>query len=293
MTRVIRQGFVSAPWFLLAICAVLGSAIDIGSADDGTITVLGSSELNVQPSGIEIDLTAVGAAELTGDAIVKYQDAVRRTKDAFEKLEIKDLKIEERTLAITSGGAAGGMAGMVVAFPGGGAGEAAKPQIDITRSLRVTMVGIRDMEEEALVKTIGKLLDTAKDAGAAVGGSDPSAAMMASMIGRNVGSQSLVRYIVDDADEQREKAYQMAFAQAESRAKRLAGLARQKLGSVISVEESAVAAPSSEGPQEKLIKAVYGIGETQTDDSRLSSDRLGPIPVRVGLKVKFALEKAK
>jgi hypothetical protein len=115
-----------------------------------------------------------------------------------------------------------------------------KPQTDVSRSLRLTLSGIQNMPEDELMDTLGKVLDVAKDSGAVVGGADDATSALVAMMGNRAGGQSsMVTFVVDNADELREKAYQQAFKQARDRAQRLAKLAGGQVGNVVSVQESA------------------------------------------------------
>jgi len=270
---------------LLAACMAWSSLLV--AAEQG-ISVSGTGEVLAKPSHVEIDVSAAAAAELTADAIQKYRDSLRRTTEAFGKLDMKGLKIEQRELSFANSTPGGGAAGMVAGLVGGGA-PAAKPQVDISRSLRLVLEGIDQMEEAALMETIGTLLDTARDAGATIGQSSSSSALLAQMMGRQAGSTSMVTFVVDNAAQQHEKAYQQAFAEAKSRATRLAKLAGAKLGSVISIEEAADASKDDASVQEQLITTIYGIGSKPKGGIRLTSDKLGDIPVRVTLRVRFSL----
>ena len=52
---------------------------------------------------IEVQLRSAAKAEMTGDAIVKYRDAKRRTLEAFAGLKMDNVEIEELGLSIAPG----------------------------------------------------------------------------------------------------------------------------------------------------------------------------------------------
>jgi uncharacterized protein YggE len=126
---------------------------------------------------------------------------------------------------------------------------------------------------------ISKLVDTAKDAGATVGKVTGSNVYSA-MVEDGGDATAVVQFIVEHAEEPREEAYRKAFAEAKTRAQRLAKLADARLGKAISIEEAETAV------------MMYGTHTESTDESRLTSDRLVDIPVRVTLRVQFALDEA-
>ncbi len=272
----------------LTLLLFLAAASAARGDEASGISVFGSGEVRARPTRVEIDLTAGAGAELTGDALVKYQDALRRTLSAFEKLELKNLKIEQRGLsfASNSGAAAANFVDAGVQAPVG------KTKIDITRSLRLALGGVDQMPEQELTATIGRLLDAAKDAGAQVGAGADNAMLM-QMFGRTGSPTPVVTFVVEDAQQAREQAYQQAYDQAKTRATRLARLAGVELGPVESIEEAPDAVSKKEGSvQERMISAIYGISSNSTEkETRLTSDRLVEIPVRVTLKVRFSLER--
>lgn len=263
------------------------------SGQDQGITVSGTGEVKAKPTQLEIDLKTAGSAELAGDAIVKYRDAQRRALAALDGLKIKNLRIEPRGLSITSGG--GSSPEALAAMMGRGQNTAAKPQVGLSRGLRVVLRDIQRMPEEELTATVAKILDTAKDSGAAVGGSEPDA-LMTMMFNRAATSSSVVAFVLDDASELREQAYRKAFDQAQGRARRLAELAKVSLGPVLSVREAADAGGASadtKGIYERMVTVMYGAagGPGESKDPRVTSSEFTDIPVRVTLEVRFAIQE--
>lgn len=258
------------------------------AADDGGITVLGSGEVPARPDTLEIVVHAAAAAELTGDAVVKYDDTLRRIRGAFGKLDMKDLTVEERELSIASGSEAAGALAVVMA----GQNKApAKANVHLTRSLRLVLRKIDKLPEAEVIGAISKLLDAAKDAGASIG-KDGGASSLLQAMGQGGSMSPVVHFVVEHPEELREQAYQKAFDEATARATRLAKLAHARLGRAVSIEEVAAAAPKEAGMQMQMLSAIYGIETASSDDTRLSSDKLIDIPVRVTLRVRFALDNA-
>lgn len=241
------------------------------AADEPSITVSGMGEVLAKPNRLEVEVRATGAAELTSDAAVKFQDAVRRVRSGLAKSGIKDLKIEDRNLRITSGMEEEGDEVVFVAQPQ--AAAQVKADVRISRSLRVVVSGIDKMPEADVVATVSKLIDAAKDAGAAVGRQGASYGPYAV-----AGSSTVVRFLVEHSDELREQAYRKAFDDATMRATRLAKLAHGRLGRATSIEE-----------QSAVNMEYYGNQAEVGDESRLTSDELSDIPVRVSLRVRFEL----
>src|SRR5205085_168527 len=78
-----------------AVLALLLGVPDVRAADDEGIRVSGVGQVLAKPNRLEIDVVAAGAAELTGDALVKYRESLKRTIDAFDQLKLKNLKVEQ------------------------------------------------------------------------------------------------------------------------------------------------------------------------------------------------------
>lgn len=267
---------------------LLGISGGPARGDDAGITVSGTGEVKGKPNAVEFELKAGGMAELTGDAIVKYRDSKRRTLEAFQKLKLKKLEIEEKGVGLSSVGAA---AQQMMVVPGG-QGPAVKPQVEIARSMRVVLREIQDLSEEELMDTIGRILDTAHDSGATIGGaSDSNAMLLARMYGQQMSS-SMATFVLENIAEPREQAYAQAMEQARARANRLATLANVKLGNVLSVQEQQVVSSGDTSMQMQIIMAMYGMRDSSSkDELRLTSDKFAEIPVRVNLQVRFGIEK--
>ncbi len=115
--------------------------------------------------------------------------------------------------------------------------NAGKKQIDVSSTVRVRLKNVRDVPPDELIKTVGRLLDVAQDAGVDIG---PNAAeMMRAMRYGHVRRIDACPcgFVVADLTELREKAYEKAVADARSRATRLAKLHQVKLGAALSVQE--------------------------------------------------------
>jgi uncharacterized protein len=263
------------------------------TASDG-ISVFGTGEVTARPNCVEIDLDVSGKAELSGDAQVKYRDAKKRLIEALDKLGLKDLSTEERGVSITAGISMDQQQRIVNNVPQ----TVGKPQIDVSSTVRLCLKNVRDVPAEELVKTIGKLIDVAQDAGVNVGLSQ-SELLMRQRYGMFGGQNSNVRFIVDDLIELREKAYERAVADARDRASRLARLNHVKLGLAVSVQEIQVAGdnpPTTSAPVSPYYPFLNLNTQPATPESvaepRISSPTLTDIPVQVKLLVRFSIQTA-
>ena len=282
--------------FALAIAALVGFGARRAAAQvvyggqasghaDG-ITVFGAGETIAKPDLVEISMRATANAELTADAIVKYRDAKRRILEGFDKLKLEKLKIEEVGVSLTNHAAEEAMQmamrGMV------DANAAAKSKVEIASELHLRVSGIKDQSIEQVMEAVGKLLDAAKDSGAEVG---PSAAdiNMAYRYGRQANG-ALVRFVVVDLDELREKAYQSAVADARARAERLAKLNGIRVGEVLSVQEVQVSGDDSGYTTTPWGQVVPSQGKL--NEPKITSDTFAEIPFRVKLSVRFGIAPA-
>ncbi len=267
--------------WLLALAAVAAAAPS-ARADEG-ILVSGSGEALVKPNLLELYLTVSGEAELGADAVVKYQQAVTRTLEAFEGLKLQNLKLEPRGLAVSTTGVSPATAARMGMEPG----QAPNPQVVLSRSMRLQVGGIDGYSDEELIKLVSKLIDTSRDMGIVVGATENAAAMEEFSGQQN--SQPVVQFVADNVQKPREQACRQAFERAKERAQRLAALSGVKLGEVKSIEELHDSAAADDA-QEVYLAAVYpGVGQVRRGDKAVASTRFQEIPVAVTLKVRFAI----
>jgi uncharacterized protein YggE len=247
-------------------------------------TVMGKGAAGARPNRLEIDLEVSAASELTSDVIVKYRDAKKRLQEAFATLKLGNVSVEERAMGVEQKGQT--FNPYYMDTPPARKG---KVEVQLSRKLVVNCTNIREMDEEALLQLVAKLLDVAQDAGGKVGGQSD----FNPYYGRYGNSHhALVRFILDDFDSLQEKAYQAAIADARARAGRLARLSGVELGAVAGVREVVV---PGEKPQPSGI-TLYEMSSTTDDEmprKRLESAKFQEIPVRVELQVRFASAPAK
>ncbi len=289
-TRAMKLRSVFACLFLGSVAMILAAPpaaaqiYSTGAPSDG-ITVSGTGEVAARPNLVEIDLQVSGKAELTGDALVKYRDAKQRVLDALAKLKLENMNSSEHGLSISVGGSAEQQQRVI----NGMMQNAGKNQVDVSSVVRVRFNNVRDVPPEELIKTIGRLLDAAHDAGIDIG---PNAAdmMRAYRYGQALTNNLPVRFVLSDLSELREAAYEKAVHDARDRATRLAKLHQVKLGSALSIQETLV---SGDNPTVQQVYQPYQQNSTQplveSDGPRIVSSSLAPVPVQVKLMVRFAI----
>lgn len=282
--RAMLVGFCLA--VVMSGAPVCAQYVASDSRGDG-ITVQGIGERVAKPNQVEVDLNVAGAAELFGDALVKYRDVKRRTLDAYKALNLSNLEIDERGVALGRGDSA---EAMQMAMRGQAPTDV-KFKVELSSRLRIKLTGISETPPEQVLETLGKLLDTARDSGANVG---PSAAElnMAYRYGRQI-TGGISRFVLQDFEPLREEAYKAAVADARARAERLASLNNVKLGRVVSINELAVSGDeiTSNTQQNYYDPSQQGRTGEPRRGTRIETDMFSDIPIRVRLMVRFAIEE--
>ena len=248
--------------------------------------VSGTGSVAARPNLVEVDLQVSGKAELTGDALVKYRDAKKRVLEVLAKLNIENMSINERAVSITVGNSTEQQQRMM----NGMAQNPGKPEVNVSSTVRLTLKNVRESEPEELIKTIGRLLDVAQDAGVNVGPT-PAEVMMAYRYGRQPENAAPVRFVLDDLVELREKAYEAATADAHARAIRLAKLHKMTLGSALSIQELAVGgdAPTTTVVNAYIYQQNAQPSSIENEGPRIVSSSLAEVPVQVKLIVRFGI----
>ena len=247
------------------------------------IAVEGSGEVKTIPDVVEINLRLVAKGELTDDAIVKHRDARKRTMETFKALKLENLKLEEKDLTLRPGNSQEMMQMMMSGMP---ASQNKRTQIEIGSMLRARLTNVSNIPTEDLMSTIGKLIDAAQDSGAGLGASD-SDMMMMRYYGGYQRQSPLVKFVVTNLADIREKAYELAVEDARKRAERLARLSGVKLGSVVAIEELETGVPHQTPyyyPQPD--------DNSNVDKTELVADSLSGGRIMVRLRVRFGIEGA-
>lgn len=276
----------------LACLAMLAAGVGTASAQYVSVpgipqnieglTVIGKGAVLASPDLAEIDLDVSASAELTGDAIVKFRDAKKRVIEAFEALKLPNISVVERGLLVDQKGGA-----VNPYYVDIGVAQNSKTEVQLSRKLVVKMSGLREMEEDAALQLVGRLLDVAQDAGARVGPPPPNPYSNI-VYYRQGGGADLVRFVLEDFDALQEQAYEKAVADARGRAERLARLSGVELGPVVAVREI-----SSASSNRVIISGIEPPDdEEESPDKRLASSKLRKIPIRVELQVRFEIHPA-
>lgn len=252
-----------------------------GNTSEPGITVEGTGEAKTVPDVVEINLKLNARGELTDDAVVKHKDSRKRTLETFEALKIPNLKLEERDLSLRPGN----MQEMrMMMWNGTPPAQNKRTPIEIGSTLRARLVEVDKIPTEELMATIGKLIDAAQDAGVSMGVSE-SDTMNMWYYGYS-RQQSLVKFVVTNVTEIREKAYELAVKDARQRAERLARLNNVQLGAVLAVDELPTGAGSQRVPY------GYDAGSNDSEDeakTEIIAETLSGGKITVRLKIRFGI----
>jgi uncharacterized protein YggE len=280
-----RQRFHRA----LAVCLLGSVALSTSRALAGTsatdgITVAGMAQVKGKPTEVDIGAMVVGEAELTNDAMVKYRDARKRGLAAVEGLKIPDLTIESNGVSVNQALDPNQAQQMMQGRAGV---AAAKPKVQASESMKVTLKGIDKMASDKLLDTIMKVIDTGRDAGLQIGPPTPQNYYQYQMAMQSGQGQAMLVFKIGDSTTQRDLAYKQAMEDAKSKAQKLAQLAGVKLGGIMSVHESSSPKPGSMNPW----AAAAAAANSDDDPTDLTSQVLADITVKVTLTVQFEIVK--
>jgi uncharacterized protein YggE len=271
-----------------ALCVMMVGAF--ARADEG-ITVSASGEVKSKPTVVEIGATVSADAELTADAIVKYREAKKKGVDAINNLKMPNVTIESNGYTVNA--AVDQQQQMRMMQGMGGGGTASKQKVEVSEQMKLTIKDADKLEPEKLMDTLLKVIDTGKDAGLVIG--PPPATNYYEMQIRAASGKgaSMVLFKLGDINALKEQAYKVAMDSANAKAKRLAELAGVKLGRVLAVQEGQPKDENSGGQNVSRAMAYMNMGipfvpNEQTD---VSSNLCGDIPVKVVLSVQFEIVK--
>jgi uncharacterized protein YggE len=267
--------------FAVSVCILALILSPVARAQDNSgITVAGTGKASGKPNIIEIACLVSGDAELTADAIVKYRDARKRAVDAIEALKIPGLTVDSKGYSVKD---YVDMNAQQQAMMRGQAVVNSKQKVSVVEQLVIIIKDADKMESAAMMDTMLKVLDTARDAGLTIGDGSP----------RNVNyyppppPPALIKFKIADISALREQAYKQAVEDAKTKAQKLADMAGVKIGKVLAVRDSNVRVPGQPGGENN----PYGTPAPVLDQNELRSKVFDEIPLNVSLTVQFEIAK--
>jgi uncharacterized protein YggE len=248
-----RVGLVALAVLLLAAAGLagawmhgqLGSTVQAATPEVGTgrvITVVGQGSARVAPDIAQVSVGADTVADTVSDAVKESNSRMDAILSALKALGIaeKDIQTQNYSISVEQVSVAPGLEG---------SGAAAKPRYRVTNMVNVT---IRELGK------VGNVLDAVVEAGA-----------------NNIWG---VSFSVDDTKAALTEARGKAVADAQARARELAGLSGVELGSIVSVSE---VVGSNSYPV--AVERAFGMGA----DASVS---VGEVEVSYQVQVVYSLE---
>jgi uncharacterized protein YggE len=250
------------------------------SAQTPGITVVGHGLAEAKPTHVTITALVSAQAPVAADAVVKYRDARRRAVEAIEGLEISGLSIEGEGFVLDSTVNQQQMQ----AIWQGQAPQQIEGEVRVSEALRITITGIAEMEEQAVMDTLINVLDAAKESGLTTGAAVTQRKRQV-MYGQSIDT-ALATFGLEDPAALQQQASEAAVDDARAQAQRLAELAGVELGAI----EAITPQDASQNNQVNAIY-VYGMSEEPDERDRHSREQFGVIGVRAALQVRFAIHE--
>ncbi len=242
------------------------------------ITVMGVGKVDAKPSIVELTGTINGEAELAGDAVTKFRGNRQSAIEAIEALEIVGLTIEGTGVSVNSAMTQQQMQAIMQGMPaqGDSAGKLA-----VSEPLKLTLVGVEDMDTEQLLETLVKIVDAGKDSGIVIGSMPTN---MNYGYRRGNTRTPLAKFKLTNVDELKAQAYEKAIADARKQAERLAEISEVKLGPITGIREGNL-------PKNNQQQVVYynPYMQQQDDSDQFTSTDLRDITVSITLQVDFSI----
>lgn len=266
----------------LATVAIVLLLVSASFAEESrTIKVTATGRVPMMPSDLELQLTVAGSSELAKDAAKKYDQALKQVREAFAKLDVEGLKLEAEGVSVKQIGQ-----NQQMMFVNGQQQNETSQPVTFGRSVRVTVPNIGNKSESEISQLLVRVIDTAKDSGAAVQG-------QMNQLARIYGTQfsnAMAFFVVNGVDAAREEAYEQAMEKAKRRAERLARLSNSKITRVHTISESFQLPVDSESQQMRMIYSAYGWQNNNEEKKRVLSSEFKKVDIAVKLTVEFEIE---
>ena len=217
---------------LLAGGLLLGTAtVRLPGTEGKRLAVSGTGHVEVRPNVMDLSATVTANAELTSDALKRFRENRRRGVEAVKKLKVKGLETKGSGISILSNAA---MQQFQQNF-GGNAQQTSPTHTTFSETITFSVPGIDQLSDEQTQDLSTKILDAAKDAGLSMGQSfDP----YRRYYDYNSYRPQIVFFRVENADDARQKALDLAAQDARKKAEQMAKRMGVTLGKAVSVRES-------------------------------------------------------
>lgn len=265
----------------LCLVALLGVGLSATARaeEQQTITVTVVGEAQAMPDTLHISGKISENSEKMKDAVTAFRDTHRRTLASIEALKLDGLAVATKNLSIS----VAGDPQMANQFGIEQAGEPKQPgSLTISQEVHLTLGGLGQLEEPAVIDLVVKLMEGAKEAGIEQAALDQAAWMRMQYGMGEMATAGNAVFKLSDPAALRQQAMKDAVQKARADALALAELAGAKLGGVVSITDSGGA---MEGMSQ--IQMWYGMQQGETEP--FTTHAYQPIKTSRPLSVTFRL----
>lgn len=254
------------------------------------VTVTGWGQAMVRPELLELHVKLAGNGRLGTDALARFQRYRQELAEMIGALGAERIELSTGGISITPSGDPNTY--WQTLAPGG---QPEVAELAVSCICRITISGLAELSDQQVVELTSTLIDKLRDSGLVLLPAQQALALEPGAANDVYAAPALVGFVVEDFAAARARARQAAFKDAQASAEALAKLAGLRLGPVLAVTEVAsgtapavFSAPLDEEWQD-MLEVDVPEGEVHPSHGRLVSRTSGPVPIRVGLQVRFGL----
>lgn len=265
---------------VLCLVALFGSGLSAsaGAEEAQTITVTVLGEAQAMPDTLHISGKISENSEKMKDAVTAFRDTHRRTLASIAALKIEGLAVATKNLSIS----VAGDPQVANQFGIEHVGEPKQPgSLTISQEVSLTLGGLDQLDEPAVIDLVVKLMEGAKEAGIEQAAID-QAAWMRMQYGMGAAASGSAVFKLSNPASLRQRAMKDAMQKARADALALAELAGAKLGGVVSITDDGGA---MEGMSQMQMWYGMQAGETEA----FTAHTYEPIKATRPLSVTFKL----
>lgn len=283
----------------LTYLAVLGLAIfggwppAFGLEPNAGITVTGWGQAMARPQSLELHVKVTGNGQLGVDALARFEQYRSELADIVTAFAPQRATMHAGGIVVTPGGDPS--AYWQTLTPGG---QPAVGELAVSSICRITIAGLEDLSEKQVVELVSSLVDKLRDSGLTLLPAQNAQALEPGVANDVYVAPVLVGFVLEDVSEAQARARELAFRNARDSAEAMAKLAGMRLGPVVAMQEissgfdfAPYPAPTGSDWSDELDVDVPAVSPGASE-LRLVSRTSGPVPIRVGLQVRFALLSA-
>ncbi len=280
----------------IACLATLGLALFCGrppafaQEPNAGVTVTGWGQAMARPQSLELHVKVTGNGQLGVDALARFEQYRKELAEIVAAFASQRAKMHAGGIVVTPGGDPN--AYWQTLTPGG---QPAVGELAVSSICRITIAGLEDLSEKQIVELVSNLVDKLRDSGLTLLPAQNAQALEAGVANDVYAAPALVGFVLEDVSEAQAAARESAFRNARASAEALSKLAGMRLGPVVAMQEISSGFDPAAYPaqmefdwDDELDVDVPAVADGGSE-LRLVSRTSGPVPIRVGLQVRFAL----